>query len=86
MDLSKAEKVKGGILAEGEATGHAHRVSSAGAEVYDLGDGVLVLKAIETATVVHEEHGTITVPPGLYSREIVREYDHAAEESREVAD
>lgn len=34
----------------------------------------------------HEEHKTISIPPGEYKIGIVREYDHFKEESREVVD
>ncbi|MCK9569284.1 hypothetical protein M0R72_10135 [Candidatus Pacearchaeota archaeon] len=86
-DLPKtAKKLAGNHLAEGEATGHFHAAVGTDVTVFDLGDGVLVLDAPEGATVEHQEHGPITLPPGLYDRHIVKEYDHAAEEARNVQD
>ena len=38
------------------------------------------------ATLYHEEHNPLTVPPGLYRRTIIREYDHISQSSREVWD
>ena len=38
------------------------------------------------ATLYHEEHNPLTVPPGLYRRTIIREYDHISQSSREVLD
>ena len=38
------------------------------------------------ATLYHEEHNPLTVPPGLYRRSIIREYDHISQSSREVLD
>ena len=38
------------------------------------------------ATLYHEEHNPVTVPPGLYRRTIIREYDHISQSSREVWD
>jgi hypothetical protein len=56
------------ILAHGEVTGHAHAV---------IGDVELLasdlqemrerfLRVEQNATIVHEEHGPVTIPPGLY--------------------
>jgi hypothetical protein len=75
------------ILAYGEITGHAHAV---------LGDVQLLAADVEEmelrflrvegdmAQVVHEEHGTITLPPGDY--EVRRQREHAPEASQMVAD
>ena len=38
------------------------------------------------ATLYHEEHNPLTVPPGLYRRTIIREYDHISNSFREVLD
>ena len=38
------------------------------------------------ATLYHEEHNLLTVPPGLSRRTIIREYDHISQSSREVWD
>ena len=81
-----ARVVESKHLAEGETTGHFHAAVAADATVFDLGDGLLVLDAPSGTDVTHQEHGTITVPPGLYDRSIVREYDHASEEARQVVD
>ena len=37
-------------------------------------------------TLVHFEHGPITLPPGTYEKKIVLEYDHFTEEARQVID
>jgi hypothetical protein len=34
----------------------------------------------------HEEHNTISITAGIYKIGIVQEYDHFAEEARNVAD
>lgn len=73
------------ILAHGEVTGHCHEAIGEGVEVFER-DGVLYLSAPNGATVKHEEHKPITVPPGNYQIGIVQEYDHFAEEARRVAD
>lgn len=53
------------VLAEGEATGHAHRVVSPEAQLVELLDGgprMLVLQ--EPAALTHEEHAPIELPAG----------------------
>ena len=71
------------ILAEGEVTGHAHRVT--GGDVYEK-DGVLYLHLETETEVTHEEHHTQVIPAGDYQIGIVREYDHVREEEHNVAD
>ena len=65
------------VLAEGEATGHAHVAEGPGVELYELRDR-LVLKAPNGATVTHEEHLPIVIEPGDYTIRQVRVYDHFA--------
>jgi hypothetical protein len=80
------------VLAYGEVTGHAHAIHDPGVcmlraegvafDLLRVNEGVL-------AKLVHEEHATITVGPGVYERRIQREYAwsaEAAEASRAVAD
>jgi len=38
------------------------------------------------ATLYHEEHNPLTVPPGLYRRTIIREYDHISNSFRKAWD
>ena len=75
------------VLAEGEATGHAHRlVEEADVEAYER-DGVLYLRVGPGgAGVTHEEHGLGVIPEGDYRVGRVQEYDHFLEESRAVRD
>lgn len=73
-------------LAYGEVTHHSHRATAKTARVYERPDGVRELHAPRGTKVVHEEHKTITVPPGEYERMIVQEFDPFEEEVREVRD
>ena len=77
-----------GVLATGEATGHAHRLAEAtDGLLYEAEDGTLYLRVgAKGATITHEEHRPITVPPGDYRVGRVQEYDHFAEEARRVRD
>ena len=75
------------ILAEGKTTGHAHALDAVGGiQMREGKDGNVYLKLDKQAILKHEEHGHITLPPGVYKVRKVQEYDHAAEEARDVAD
>lgn len=87
---SGAKKVKSEagylILAEGETTGHAHRITDEpGVELYEAG-GVLYLSAEKQVEVTHEEHHTQTIDPGIYEIGRVVEVDPFEDAIREVAD
>ena len=77
-----------GILAHGELTGHAHRLANASdGLLYEAEDGTLYLRVgAGGASITHEEHAPLTLPPGTYKIGRVREYDHFAEEARRVRD
>lgn len=89
--LKKVESIKGIklnhlTLAKGEKTGHHHTITKGEAELYEK-DGILFLKVISThATLTHQEHKPIVIDNGNYEIGIVKEYDHFAEEARNVAD
>ncbi len=71
-------------LAEGEVTGHRHRISHGEAELFDR-NGVLYLKVLSpTALLTHEEHAEVTIPQGNWEIRIQREY--VPEGWRDVAD
>lgn len=81
-------------FALGEATGHHHSAviepttdGEDNIELYEDDKGQLWCKVLEKpATVTHQEHGPVFLEPGLYRRGIVKEYDHLAEEARQVRD
>jgi hypothetical protein len=78
------KKRDNGIVAYGEATGHAHRLSILeSAEVLECGDGLYVHVSasgisLEGATFVHQEHGPAVLPPGKYRVDIQKEYAPSA--------
>ncbi len=39
-----------------------------------------------SATLYHEEHNPLNVPPGIYRRTIIREFDHIGNSTRAVVD
>ena len=83
------------LLAEGEATGHAHAIymedmlNEAGVTLcksheYSRDNGGVVVKG--TVELRHEEHATLTLPEGYYIQRIVKEHDHISGQTRGVAD
>lgn len=74
------------VLAEGEATGHAHRIARvAGLAVYELG-GLLYVETETEVAQTHEEHAPVTYAPGVWEVGRVREKDWLADAVRTVAD
>jgi hypothetical protein len=62
-------------LAEGEVTGHRHRISDGQAELYER-DGTLYLRVLSNeATLTHEEHHAVAIPQGNWLVRIQREYE-----------
>ena len=84
---SEAEETKGIVLAEGELTGHAHRIGNGKAKLFILPNKSMVfVRVYEPTTITHEEHHDIMLPMGDYKVDIQREYDWFSEEIRKVAD
>lgn len=73
---------QGLVIVEGEATGHAHRLT--GGVILDAPDGDIYLDLLETARVVHEEHDAITLGPGLW--QVIRQREYSPEAIRTVRD
>lgn len=72
------------ILAYGEVTGHTHRFENRRA-VDMIEDGMRRFLAVhEAADLTHEEHATITVPPGNY--EVIIQSEYSPQGLRNVAD
>ena len=87
------------IFAFGEVTGHTQRIEmsemlkDAGVSLhmdYKRKAGVDVPNAFEvhneSVELQHEEHDTITLPPGNYVVKIVREFNHITRRAQYVAD
>ena len=65
------------VLAEGEATGHAHVIDDVRAELRDegwSGRRFIVVEEDATVSLEHDEHDTLTVSAGIYEIRIQREY------------
>ena len=75
---------RGYVLAEGEVTGHAHVIKS-GVKLYES-NNIKYLKNDNSVEVNHEEHHAVNIPEGVWEINIVKEYDHFAEEAKNVRD
>ena len=77
------------VLAEGEATGHAHVVDDARASLYrqrwTSAGTYLRVEGHQPVFLVHEEHDRLPVSPGLYEVRRQREYAPRGR-SRRVSD
>ena len=74
---------RGYVLAEGEATGHAHTVDPQKTLMYLVGIN-MYLKVLEEVQLRHEEHGDVILPTGDYM--VYRQREYSPEEIRNVAD
>ena len=75
VEQTEGQKQPHLTLAEGEVTGHSHRISEGQAELYEQ-NGTLYLRVLsETATLTHEEHKAIQLPQGSWMVRIQREYE-----------
>ena len=79
IDSENATAVKNGIIAKGETTGHAHRVSQssivAGTLLCLVGRSMFLRSPEAGATIVHDEHGPIELPAGAYAVVPQQEFD-----------
>jgi hypothetical protein len=75
---------RGVVLAEGEVTGHAHRIANRSAKLYRSETDQRFLRVTAPVALRHEEHTTVTLPAGNYRVHIHHEY--APDEIRRVED
>ncbi len=78
-DATPADPENGRIvLAEGEATGHAHAVSASGAVLLRTPGGQRYLRLERGSEIVHEEHRSISLPAGQY--EVIRQREFSPDD------
>ena len=71
-----AKKLPHLTLAEGEVTGHAHKITHGQAELFDAaGQKFLRVVSAQGATLTHDEHHAHKLPQGDYQVLIQREYE-----------
>ena len=74
------------ILAHGEATGHAHAIKAEGAALFRDPKLMTIFMKVsgDAVALEHDEHKTITIPPGNYR--VIRQREYSPSEIRNVAD
>jgi hypothetical protein len=83
-DYVKEKKNVKGVVMEGEATGHHHKLADLeAAEVFRVsyGDSFVSVGPLGVS-IVHEEHAPVQLPAGNYRVKIAREYDYLAQATR----
>ena len=58
------KKRKTNVILYGEATNHSHRLVDG--SVFDGKDGAIYLQLLKKTQIVHDEHGPIDLPKGVY--------------------
>lgn len=87
---AKVCKVKGDVvLAYGEVTGHAHRLAEGSVKPFAKGGAwdpaaERYIQALDGATLKHEEHNAIALPPGNYR--VIQQREYFPDAIRNVAD
>jgi len=67
------------VLAWGEVTGHSHRIEDSSAVTfYKVDEGEFFVVHADSTRLIHEEHGPITLPRGVYRFWHQREYSTQA--------
>lgn len=84
----RINKIENGVVREGTATGHSHRIVGTEFELFTITWPTQMFVEIKSTDckLVHEEHETIDLPVGKYEFVQTTEYDHFREESRRVVD
>ena len=73
------------VLAEGELTGHSHRIAEVGAaKLYRAGTETYLRVIQPRATLIHQEHGPIVLAKGCYR--VWRQREYSPREIRIVRD
>lgn len=73
------------VLAEGELTGHSHRIAERDAgTLFQTSQGLFLAVTAERATLVHQEHGPIELRQGIYR--VWRQREYSPQEIRVVRD
>ncbi len=74
-DLSDGDRLDHLTLAEGEISGHRHRISDGDATLFADGDLMYLKVESDRATLTHEEHRRIEIPRGTWVVRIQRQYE-----------
>ena len=82
---SSARRLNHLVLAQGELTGHSHRIAERDAAVlFETDKGLFLNVTRSVATLVHQEHGPIELQAGYY--QVWRQREYTPAEIRVVRD
>lgn len=82
---SSARRLNHLVLAQGELTGHSHRIAEREAAVlFETDQGLFLNVTQSVATLVHQEHGPIELQSGYY--QVWRQREYTPAEIRVVRD
>ena len=85
-NLKPVSKVNGRtVVMDGEHTGHAHATKDE-VQLFEDSGGRKYLVSDGAFEIVHEEHKTQVIEPGVYEIGVVQEYDYDEEAARAVQD
>ena len=65
---------------------HHHHALASNATIYTSEKEMFIVVNEGGSDLTHAEHATIHVEPGIYFKDIVQEFDHDANEARNVLD
>lgn len=86
---NKVEHTGSIVLALGEKTGHKHVISTVNPndlQAWKQLEGGWIITLKTEGTLVHNQHGTLTIAPGTYRIGQEREHDYFSEVTRKVID
>ena len=80
-----AKRLQHLVLAQGELTGHSHRIAERDvAALFETPDELFLRVTAQCATLVHQEHGPIELPKGSYR--VWRQREYTPREIRAIRD
>ncbi len=80
----ETRETKETVLAKGESTGHAHRLSPGAQAAILMAGTIMYLRVVQACQVVHEEHKAVDLQEGLY--EVRRQAEYSPNGWRQVND
>lgn len=78
--------VRNGIIEEGEATNHFHRLPDKNSKFYETNNGQLLVEVTEASQITHEDHLPVNTVPETYEVIREREFDYGTYVDRIVRD
>jgi hypothetical protein len=82
-EATKEQHEESVVLAYGEVTGHAHRLSASTVSMYAW-KGDKLIEVTKPTALTHEEHSPLEIEPGFYK--VVRQREYTPERIRNVCD